>query len=112
MGSAIEIRVLQALALQMQGDLRAARVPLERALALAEPEVYVRVFVDEGSPMVALLRTGDTASRYVRQLLAACGTSDQRPAVKQALIEPLSERELEVLRLLGTDLKGRKLRAS
>ncbi len=106
MGSAIEILVLQALAFQMQGDLRAARVPLERALVLAEPEEYVRVFVDEGSPMVALLRSGDTATRYVRQLLAAFGTSDQRPAVKQALLEPLSEREVEVLRLLGTDLTG------
>jgi LuxR family maltose regulon positive regulatory protein len=107
-GSALEILVLQALALQMQGDLDAARVPLERALALAEPEEYVRVFVDEGSPMLALLRSGDTANRYVRQLLAAFGTHDQAPAVKQALIElePLSERELEVLRLLGTDLTG------
>jgi LuxR family transcriptional regulator, maltose regulon positive regulatory protein len=106
MGSAIEILVLQALAFQMQGELGAARGPLERALALAEPEEYVRVFTDEGSPMVALLRSGDTPSRYIRQLLAACGTSDERPAANGALLEPLSERELEVLRLLGTDLKG------
>jgi LuxR family transcriptional regulator, maltose regulon positive regulatory protein len=56
--------------------------------------------------MVALLRCSDTASRHVRQLLVAFGTSDQRPAVKQALLKPLSERELEVLRLLGTDLTG------
>jgi LuxR family maltose regulon positive regulatory protein len=106
MGSAIEMLVLQALAFQMQGDLGAARVPLERALALAEPEEYVRVFIDEGSPMAALLRSGATATRYIRQLLAAFGTSDQRPAVKPGLLEPLSERELDVLRLLGTDLKG------
>src|SRR5438445_7109515 len=90
----------------MQGDLGAARVPLQRALALAEPEEYVRVFIDEGSPMIALLRSGDMASRYVEQLLAAFGRSDPRPVVKQPLLEPLSERELEVLRLLGTDLKG------
>jgi LuxR family maltose regulon positive regulatory protein len=106
MGSAIEILVLQAVAFQMQGDVGAARVPLKRALALAEPEEYVRVFLDEGSPMAALLRSGDTATGYVRQLLAAFGTSGQTVAVKQAVLEPLSERELDVLRLLGTDLKG------
>jgi LuxR family transcriptional regulator, maltose regulon positive regulatory protein len=106
MGSAIQILVLQALAFQVQGDLGAARVPLRHALALAEPEECVRVFVDEGSLMAALLRSGDAATRYVRQLLAAFGTSDPSPAVKQPLLEPLSERELEVLRLLGTDLKG------
>jgi LuxR family transcriptional regulator, maltose regulon positive regulatory protein len=106
MGSAIQILVLQTLAFQVQGDLRAARVPLRHALALAEPEECVRVFVDEGSLMAALLGSGDTATRYVRQLLAAFGTSDPRPAVKQPLLEPLSERELDVLRLLGTDLKG------
>ena len=113
--SAIEILVVQTLAQQMQGDLAAARVPLERALALAEPEEYVRMFVDEGQPMAVLLERAakhGIAPNYVRQLLAAFGPSDQRPAAKQALIkikiklEPLSERELEVLRLLGTELKG------
>ena len=54
-GSVIEILVLQALAHQMQGDIPAALVPLERALTLAEPEGYVRIFVDEGPPMAALL---------------------------------------------------------
>ena len=52
-GSVIEILVLQALAHQMQGDIPAALVPLERALTLAEPEGYVRMFVDEGPPMAA-----------------------------------------------------------
>ena len=47
-GSVIEILVLQALAHQAQGDIPAALVPLERALTLAEPEGYVRIFVDEG----------------------------------------------------------------
>ena len=54
-GSVIEILVLQALAHQMQGDIPAALVPLERALTLAEPEGYVRIFVDEGPPMAVLL---------------------------------------------------------
>ena len=55
-GSVIEILVLQALAHQTRGDIPAALVSLERALTLAEPEGYVRVFVDEGAPMAALLR--------------------------------------------------------
>ena len=50
-GSVIEILVLQALAHQVQGDIPAALAPLERALTLAEPEGYVRMFVDEGPPM-------------------------------------------------------------
>src|SRR5438270_4743448 len=55
MGSMIEILVLQALAHQIRGDLPAALVPLARALTLAEPEGYARIFVDEGPPMVGLL---------------------------------------------------------
>ncbi|MCH8339020.1 MAG: tetratricopeptide repeat protein, partial [Chloroflexi bacterium] len=55
-GNVIEILVLQALAHEAQGDIPPALVPLERALALAEPEGYVRIFVDEGPPMAALLR--------------------------------------------------------
>src|SRR2546423_11685991 len=56
-GSIIEILLLQALAHQMQGDISAALVPLERALMLAEPEGYVRIFVDEGPPMAVMLRS-------------------------------------------------------
>ena len=55
-GSVIEILVLQALAHQTRGDIPAALASLERALTLAEPEGYVRVFVDEGPPMAVLLR--------------------------------------------------------
>jgi LuxR family maltose regulon positive regulatory protein len=106
--SVIEILVLQALAHQMQGDLPAALVRLERALALAEPEGYVRIFVDEGPPLAALLeaaRRRGIAPGYVGRLLAAFGT-DHRPPVNPGLVEPLSERELDVLRLLRTDLDG------
>jgi LuxR family maltose regulon positive regulatory protein len=110
-GSVIHILVLQALAHQMQGNLGAARVALERALALAEPETYVRVFVDEGSPMAVLLREAakhGIAPNYVRQLLAAFPRADDTTPLKQisSEIEPLTERELEVLRLLATDLDG------
>ena len=108
-GSVIEILVLQALAHQMRGDIPAALASLQRALTLAEPEGYIRIFVDEGPPMASLLRAvakQGTARNYVRRLLAAVNkTKDSTPA-KQGLIEPLSERELDVLRLLGTDLDG------
>ena len=64
LGSALEILVLQALAHHAQGDSPAALVPLERALTLAEPEGYVRLFLDEGAPMAQLLR--DAAARRIR----------------------------------------------
>jgi LuxR family maltose regulon positive regulatory protein len=108
-GSVIEILVLQALAHQMQGDIPAALVPLQQALTLAEPEGYVRMFVDEGPPMALLLEAAakhGIAPNYVRHLLTAFGSAEDRTPVKQGLIEPLSERELEVLRLLATGLNG------
>ena len=99
-GSVIEILVLQALAHQAQGDIPAALACLERALTLAEPEGYVRIFVDEGPPMASLLRAAakqGIARNYVRRLLAAGTETEDNTPVKQALIEPLSERELDVL---------------
>jgi LuxR family maltose regulon positive regulatory protein len=105
----IEILVLQALAHHAQGDVQAALIPLERALTLAEPESYVRIFVDEGSPMATLLEHAGKrgiAPAYVRRLLAAFGTAEDRTPVQQALVEPLSQRELEVLRLLRTEMSG------
>jgi len=93
----------------MQDNIAAALVPLERALTLAEPEYYVRIFVDEGPAMAALLRAAPkrrTAPAYVRQLLAALGKAENGTPVTPLLMEPLSERELDVLRLLGTDLDG------
>ncbi len=108
-GSTIEILVLQALAHQTQGDILAALGPLERALTLAEPEGYVRMFVDEGPPMAQLLEEAmkhKIAPNYARQLLAAFGKSEERTPLKQDLIEPLTERELELLHLLRTNLTG------
>ncbi|MEQ8671862.1 MAG: LuxR C-terminal-related transcriptional regulator [Aggregatilineales bacterium] len=107
--SLIEILVLLALAHQMQGDMSTALVPLERALTLAEPEGYVRMFIDEGSAMSTLLEKAvkhGIRPSYVRQLLTAFDKPESKPLVDQNLIEPLSERELDVLRLLATDLDG------
>ena len=107
-GTANEILVLQALALSALGETPSALVPLERALTQAEPEGYARLFLDEGLPMLALLRSaaGDgIRPEYVRQLSQALRhTEDAAPG--EALSDPLSERELHVLRLLATDLTG------
>ena len=108
-GSVIEILVLQALARQARGDIPAALASLRRALTLAEPEGYARIFADEGPPMASLLRAAakqGIAPSYVRRLLAAVNKTEDSTPASQGLIEPLSERELDVLRLLGTDLGG------
>ncbi len=108
-GSIIEILLLQALASQSLGDVATGLVPLERALTLAEPEGYVRVFVDEGPPMSVLLEAAAQraiAPNYVRRLLSALDEGAGSPPARPALIEPLSDRELAVLRLLRTDLGG------
>jgi LuxR family maltose regulon positive regulatory protein len=116
MGSVLEILVVQALALQAQGNVSQALASMERALALAEPEGYVRIFVDEGEPMRSLIekqsRDQDkTFLAYVDKLLAAFVLPTVVPQPKtndlqSTIIEPLSERELEVLKLLGTELSG------
>jgi LuxR family maltose regulon positive regulatory protein len=108
-GSMIEILVLEALALQAQGDSAAALDALERALTSAEPEGYAQVFMNEGQPMVSLLKEAakrGITSAYIAELLASGGTPARPSPKKQGLIEPLSERELDVLRLLGSDLSG------
>ena len=92
--------------------MAAAIAPLERALTLAEQEGYVRMFVGEGQPIGPLLKIAAKSGivpAYVRLLLQALNTSRDLLPSKQALIEPLSERELEILRLLHTDLDGPEL---
>jgi LuxR family maltose regulon positive regulatory protein len=109
-GSVIEILILKSLAYQAFGDTSAAVDAVRRAVTLAEPEGYVRIFIDEGPPLTALLKTlvqQDSGSRYLRRLVAATQrTVRPIPAQRSGLIEPLSERELDVLRLLATDLDG------
>ena len=108
-GSVIEILALQALAHQARRDLPAALASLEKALTLSEPEGYVRAFLDEGPSMVALLRAAShkgVAGGYARHLLSSAGATGGRTPGQRGLVEPLSERELDVLRLLRTDLSG------
>jgi len=104
-GSLIEILTLQALAARARGDLPAAVTTLQGALTLAEPEGYVRVFVDEGPRLTALLKAVPTHVGYVRRLLVAASTTSG-PGTAPALVDPLSPRELDVLRLLSGDLDG------
>ena len=107
--------VLQAVALHAYGEMDNAVQMLGEALGMAEPEGFIRIFVDEGAPMEALLREAAKqviTPSYVHQVLAdfvQVGVdTDTEGSVphSQLLIEPLSERELEVLRLLGTELNG------
>jgi LuxR family maltose regulon positive regulatory protein len=118
---AIEILALQAIAYQMQDDTNRAMATLERALTLAEPGGFVRVFLGLDDPMAQLLRQAagrGIAPDYVRRLLAALG-KDQRQRTEgedsapvaslSSLIEPLSERELEVLELIAAGRSNREI---
>jgi LuxR family maltose regulon positive regulatory protein len=131
-GSAIEILVLQAIAHHAHGDLPAALMSLQHALVLAEPEGYVRMFLDEGSSMMQLLREASAREilpNYTGRLLAAF-EAEEKPILAglaaspgksedscyiypvspaQPLIEPLSQRELEVLRLIAQGLSNREI---
>jgi LuxR family transcriptional regulator, maltose regulon positive regulatory protein len=131
LGSVIEIRALQALALADSGDERAALAALAEALRLAAPEGYVRVFVEEGAPMASLLgrlaapaqrerdvAAGNAPPEYLARLLAAFQPAAARTAQPAGragagplpgLVEPLSARELEVLQLLATGRSNQQI---
>lgn len=124
MGRVIEILVLQALAADVRHDLAGAVVPLNRALALAEPEGYVRLFVDEGVPMAALLDRAalnrSVRLGYIGKLLAAFGPAtrlkaspiDKLSSVMRdaaAIAQPLSQREIEILHRLASGLSAKQI---
>ena len=108
--AAIRILALQALAFQARNDLQRALPALEQALSLAESEGYVRTFLDEGEPMARLLRQAlceGIAPNYAARLLGAFDTEvELAPPAMDALVEPLTERELEVLRLIAAGLSN------
>lgn len=115
--------VLEAIALHAHGAMDKAVQLLGEALALAEPGGFMRLFVDEGQPMARLLTVAaarGTRPDYTARLLAAWAADSARPAVgavrpassaAQPLIEPLSERELEVLRLIAQGLSNPEIGA-
>ena len=108
LGAILTVRALQALAASTPGE---ALEYLEDALRLGKPEGYVRTFVDLGEPMRRLLERmkaqGGELKDYILRLLAAF--EGQKPPAAQGLVEPLSERELEVLRLLAEGYSNQEI---
>jgi LuxR family maltose regulon positive regulatory protein len=119
MGGVIELLVLLATTLRAQGRTDEAMTTLQRALSLGEPEGFVRIFVDAGEPMAELLRSAlarQIMPDYVSGLLAAFGAPAGRdgstpfssPRVKPTR-EPVTGRELEVLRLLAAGESNKQI---
>jgi LuxR family maltose regulon positive regulatory protein len=114
LGSLVEVRLLQALALQAQGHGTEALAALDTALSLAEPEGYVRVFADEGAPLVRLLRQAAARGMAAAtRLQVALTASPMLPAGRglppSSFVEPLTERELEVLHLIADGMSNREI---
>jgi LuxR family maltose regulon positive regulatory protein len=115
----LKVLVLQAVALQARGEQDQAGCLLSDAMALAAPGGFIRLFVDEGLPMAHLLAEAAAQGlmpAYVEKLLAACAAAAHksdgtvpRPPPAQSLIEPLSQRELEVLHLMAEGLSNQEM---
>jgi LuxR family maltose regulon positive regulatory protein len=124
--SLIQIRALRAVALQSAGDHQGALAVLAAALSLARPEGYVRVFTDEGPAMAALLRSligarqrggvkqvsraaRDHVNRVIRAFAPTVEPEVGSAAAPGGLIEPLTDRELEVIRLVAAGKRNREI---
>jgi LuxR family maltose regulon positive regulatory protein len=111
--AAVESLAIQALALRQMNDLPGALAALERALRKAEPEGYIRLFADLGLPMAELLqeiRARGIMQAYAERLLEALQVDYSRlPGSGQALPEPLTAREHEILQLLSAGLSNREI---
>jgi LuxR family maltose regulon positive regulatory protein len=119
-GDSVRYLILRAMAFQALEDKDSALDSLGQALTLAKPEGYVRIFVDEGESMATLLALAvsqDITLDYAGELLAAFPEEVRQAidfdvelsSIPQPLVEPLSERELEVLRLMATGLKYQEI---
>ena len=110
----LKVAVLQAIAYQANGELDKALQALRDALMLAEPDGFMRIFLDEGPVMAQLLSDAMAQGMmpgYVSKLLAVFEAEKQESdlPLPQALIDPLSERELEVLALVAAGLKNKEI---
>ncbi|QYO77646.1 AAA family ATPase [Devosia salina] len=109
-GSLVTLSILAALAHQARHDTRHALESLRRAISLAEPEAIRRPFLDEGEGLAGLfaqLSKSERAGAFVSSLVPPTGDFPPPPAIEHpALIEPLSDRESDVLRMLRSDLSG------
>ncbi|MCP5099672.1 MAG: hypothetical protein GY943_29310 [Chloroflexi bacterium] len=113
MGLVISIHVLQTIAWQTTKNNESALTALKRAISLAEPEGYVRIFMEDSAimqPLLQQLAHQGIATAYVNQLLSALENENKsattEPSLPEPLEEPLSDREIEVLRLMETDLRA------
>ncbi|MDF2627219.1 MAG: ATP-dependent transcriptional regulator [Symbiobacteriaceae bacterium] len=121
MGLAVQVLIAMAGACQAAGDAEAAVAALEQAMVRGEPAGFFRSFIDEGAPMVPLLRAaarGTAAPAFARRLLTAMGEEPERaaPGVQrppqppaELLAEPLSDRETEVLLLVAEGLSNQEI---
>jgi LuxR family maltose regulon positive regulatory protein len=129
MSHVLEAWLLQALVCYAQGERVAAQCALLRALTLAEPQGYIRTFVDEGEPMrLVLLELRLALARkqlheaqhllpYINELLTALGSAQppkesfvgQPHSTVQHLVEPLTEREIEILRMVNDGLSNSEI---
>jgi LuxR family maltose regulon positive regulatory protein len=124
--SLIEVRVLRSLAMQSAGDHQGALSSLGEALSMARPEGYVRVFADEGGPMAALVQSlvrlrqsgrpsqvsriaREHALRVVRAFRAPARLRGEVVSTEKGLVEPLTDRELEVLRLIAEGKRNQEI---
>src|SRR5574340_48748 len=112
-GRTIELLLLTALALAAAGETGSALSPLGRALAMGESENYARIFLDEGEPLMDLLRHAGSrgiAPKFAARLLAESDAGQGLTRVtRQPLIEPLTDREMEVLRLVAAGFSNQEI---
>ena len=110
--SIIEILIVQILAHAAQGDISSALVVLQHVLELAKPEGYLRIFVNEGETMAELLKKvkneDGRLQKYIQKLLKAFGR-EEKALPTSFNSQPLSERELEVLRLIADGLSNQEI---
>jgi LuxR family maltose regulon positive regulatory protein len=114
----LKAMVLQAVALRAHGEKEEAAQVLSEALAMAEAGGFIRIFIDEGAPMAQLLSEAAAHGimpEYIAKLLSAFEAEERKSRIKpdlsfaQPLIEPLSQRELEVLQLVAQGLSNREI---